>query len=106
MFILILEFVSAFYFSIQQAANEEFITWQNQPSQRQTPFPEVTQQSLTAGDISFLVIRMKSHTGSEQFSKRPVLQALLHRRYFPHGLVSTDGLSVTPTDPQDENLEN
>ena len=105
-FILILEFVSPFYFSTEQVENEEFIIWRNQSSERQTPFPEVTQQSLTTGDISFLVIRMKSHMGSEPFSKRPVLQAFLCRKYFPHGLVSTDGLSAILTDPQDENPEN
>lgn len=78
-FILTLELVSPFYFSTQQAEHEEFILWRNQSSQRQTPFPEVTQQSLTTGDISYLVIRVKSHMGSDQFNKRPVLQAKCRR---------------------------
>lgn len=104
--ILLVVFVSPFYFSTQQAEEEEFILWRNQSSQRQTPFPEVRQQSLTTRDICFLVISMKSHTGSEQFNKRPVLPVFLHRRYFPHGFVSTDGLSAIATDLRNENPVN
>lgn len=99
---IILLFESPFYFSTQQAEEEEFLLWRNQSSQRQTPFPEVRQQSLTTRDICFLVISMKSHTGSAQFNKRPVLPVFLHRRYFPHGFLSTDGLSAIATDPRNE----